>query len=75
MPPPKPKEQKKGKPAPGGKGGKDYLPSNSKPPRDPLAPEEFEQKEVTRTHPLLPQTIFPTWPLEEDIEVLLLFDR
>lgn len=66
--PPK-KEQKKTKPPPGGKGTKDFLPSNSKPPREPLAPEDIEVKEVTRSHPLLPQTIFPAWPSNEDINV------
>ena len=66
--PPK-KEVKKTKGKQGDKGTKDYLPANCKPPREALAPEDIEVKEVTRTHPLLPQTIFPAWPSNEDIAV------
>ncbi len=65
--PPK-KEQKKVKPG-AAKGGKDYLPVDSKPPRDPLVPEEIEPKEIKWTFPLLPEKIFPVWPTDEELEV------
>jgi len=71
--PPKQKEVKKtGKQPAKGVVTKDYLPADTKPPRDPFPPEEFEPKEIKREHPLLPQKIFPVWPSEEEVEVFLI---
>ena len=68
--PPKGKEQKKtGKPGAKAAPLKDYLPLETKPPRDPLPAEIIEPKEIIREHPLLPQRIFPLWPSEEEIQV------
>ena len=69
---PKPKEQKKTNKtfAKGVTSTKDYLPADTKPPRESLPAEEFELKEAKRKHLLLPQKIFPVWPSDAEVEVL-----